>query len=211
MPYTTAMQYLRLTLVMLCAAGVLASLGCRREFTTEADRLRAKVVDLETSMEQLERRNAELQSQIHALQRRPDEVSPEVVEATPRVTSIAIGRLSHVRDRDGDGVPDTAVVYVNVKDGEGRFVHLVGNLTVQAALLREDAEPVVLGRRRLSPGELRATYRYSFAGIHYTVDVPVTWSEDHDRPESITIQADYTDGYTGEQYTAQATARVRWR
>lgn len=209
------MRVLRLTLVLLCAAGAFASLGCRRDFATEADRLRAQVVELEQSIEQMERENAELRAQVRALEQRPEEVSEEVLRATPSVTSIAIGRFSHVRDRSGDGVPETAVVYVSPSDGEGRFVQLVGRLSVQIVLLRADEEPIVLCAVELSPGELRAAYRASFAGRHYTVETPLNWpgalaSEGGDRPATVTVLAAYTDGYSGQRYEAEGQANVRW-
>ncbi len=191
--------------ILLTAATVVAVLttGCGsfKKVSEENDRLRARVMELEDENRELAGRAGELDGQVQRLTRDLP-IPQEVRDATPHVTDISIASVSHARDTDGDGVPDTLVVYVEPSDGRGRFVQLVGELSVHAATLPADGDAITLGRVTLGPRELRDAYRSTFLGTHYTVDVPITIAPGA-TPTECTVQVEFVDGRDGRTVTAQ--------
>lgn len=183
--------------------------GCgQRHFANESDVLRARVLELETEAAALEKRIAELEAELSA-SAAPDPRPPEIIANTPHVTGISIGRLSHLRDTDEDGTPDMLIVYIDSTDGRGRFVQLVGHLTVHAALLPARAEARTIGRRLLAPGEVRAAYRSGVTGTHYTIEVPVSLPEDAGEFAECDVRATYDDGRTGKRFEAHRAISLR--
>jgi hypothetical protein len=205
--------FILVLLPLLVAAMVIG--GCRRDFTTEADALRERVMLLEREVAQLERENAELRAELRQMARREQRVDEDVLTATPRVTSINIGRLSHARDTLGDGVPDILRLYINPLDGRGRFVALTGPLRVHAAILPERTEAITLGRIELDPEAVRDRYRSGITGTHYTIELPIDWPGDVDAEAFITadkrlmVSVLYEDGWTGEQFATEQAVRIR--
>ncbi len=115
----------------LVAAVLLAS-GCGpKNFTNENDRLRAQAIARETRIAELESRVAELRAKVIEADRRSDAPMPESVrEALPRVGKVEI--LEPLRDLSRDGERLGRVrVRVRPIDGRGRFVQMVGSMTVE--------------------------------------------------------------------------------
>jgi hypothetical protein len=187
--------------MLLTVAALLAGCGSFKKVSEENDRLRARVIELEVENQQLTGRAAELDGQ---LQRVTNDlpVPREVLDATPYVAAISIASVSHAADTDGDGVSDTLVIYVEPTDGRGRFVQMVGELSVHAATLPGDNDAITLGRVTLGPGELRNAYRSSFLGTHYTVEVPITIA-DPATQTPCTVKVEFIDGHSGRTVTGQ--------
>ncbi len=185
----------------LCAAGLLLA-GCAgpSRVSRENDRLRARVHELTKQVRRLEDHNAELMARIRQLSPKPTTIPAEVLDNTPHVARISIGRLSHACDPDGDGRPEMLKVYVKPTDGLGRFVQMVGELAVHAAILPPDAEAITIGRITLGPGEVRGAYRSSLLGTLYAVTVPIAVPEGVDAAEC-TLKAVFLDGRTGLRHT----------
>lgn len=115
----------------LVAAVLLAS-GCGpKNFTNENDRLRAEAIAREMRIAELESRVAELRAKVIEADRRSDAPMPESVrEALPRVGKVEI--LEPLRDLSRDGERLGRVrVRVRPIDGRGRFVQMVGSMTVE--------------------------------------------------------------------------------
>ncbi len=190
---------------MLTAATLVAVLtaGCGsfKKVSEENDRLRALVMELQDENRALAGRAGELEGQVQRLTRDLP-IPQEVRDATPHVTDISIASVSHATDTDGDGRPDTLVVYVEPTDGRGRFVQLVGALSVHAATLPADGDAITLGRVTLGPRELRDAYRSTFLGTHYTIDVPITIAAGATQTEC-TVQVEFVDGRDGRTVTTQ--------
>lgn len=205
--FTTALLSLLLIFTMMMAG------GCRRDFTTEADVLRERVMVLERQIETLERRNAELRSELRRAAQRHEPTAEEVLAATPRVAELSIGRLSHGRLAGDEDDRDVLRIYVNPIDGRGRFVPLVGTVRVHAAIMPDDEEAVTVARITRNPEQVRDAYRSSFTGTHYTIHLPVDWPEGVDaeaaRAEPIIVRVVYDDGHTGERFSAERS--IRWR
>ena len=185
----------------MCAAGLLLA-GCAgpSRVSRENDRLRARVHELTRQVSRLEDHNAELMARIHQLSAKPPSISAEVLDNTPHVARISIGRLSHACDHDGDGRPELLKVYVKPTDGLGRFVQMVGELAVHAAILPPDKEALTIGQITLGPGEVRGAYRSSVLGTRYAVTVPIAVPEGVDAAEC-TLKVVFLDGRTGLRHT----------
>ena len=185
----------------MCAAGLLLA-GCAgpSRVSRENDRLRARVHELTKQVRRLEDHNAELMARIHQVRAKPPSIRAEVLDNTPHVARISIGRLSHARDSDGDGRSEMLKVYVKPTDGLGRFVQMVGELAVHAAILPPDAEAITIGRITLGPGEVRGAYRSSMLGTLYAVTVPIAVPEGIDAAEC-TLKVVFIDGRTGRRHT----------
>lgn len=189
---------------MMVLAFVLPFAGCANtaELRRENDRLRAERMSLEHERDQLGRRVNELEAELARESQRPDSL-PEVIRAnTPHITTLDLSRLCHAQDGDGDGRPDRLVLYVHSADSLGRFVQIVGTLTAHAAILPAQTEARTVGRVMLDPASLRAAYRSSFTGTHYTVELPINPNELGGARE-LTVRITFTDGLTGRELTAE--------
>ncbi len=136
-----------LTAAMLVTATA-AGCGSFKKVSEENDRLRTRLHELEDENQALARRTAELDGQLQRLVRDLP-VSQAVRDATPHIVELSIASVSHATDTDGDGRADRLTVYIAPSDGRGRFVQLVGDLSVHAAALPADGDAVTLGRVNL--------------------------------------------------------------
>ncbi len=188
-------------------AVLLAACSSGKRISAENDRLRQKVLDLEKQTALLSGENAELKARL-AEADTGNPVAQEVRDATPRVSSISIDRLSHAGDTNGDGRPDVLTVYVSPADGRGRFTQLVGTLSAHAACLPEQSDAITIGRLSLGPAEVREAYRSAFTGTHYTLEVPLSLDA---APEAdqCTVRVVYRDGYTGEELVAERAVKLK--
>lgn len=204
-----------LIFVLAGTIGQLALLaGCQRDFSTEADALRERVMLLEREVEVLERRNTELRAELRRMSRQRDEVPEEIHAATPHVVDLAIGRWSHGRIAGEPDDRDALRIYLNPIDGRGRFVPLVGTVRMHAAVLPDDADDATtLARIEFTPDQMRDAYRSGITGTHYTLTVPIDWPAELDaeaaRAEPVIVRVVYIDGHTGERFSAERS--IRWR
>ena len=175
----------------------------------ENERLREREIELEQQVEDLTRRVRELEAGLReaAAAASPEAADPEVLEATPAVVDLSIGRLSHARDDDEDGRADRILVYVRPTDAQGRFVQLVGRLSVRAMVFAGEADPVVLAGVDLDPLEVRAAYRSSPMGTHYSVILPLEPGAADAAAETL-LHALFTDGRTGLEHSAERTIEL---
>jgi outer membrane murein-binding lipoprotein Lpp len=200
-------------IVSVGCALLLAGCGSNAQrVATENDRLRSSVADLQDDVAALEARNTELEAEMAAQNASEPAraVAEEIRLNTPRVASVDIGRLSHLVDDDGDGVPDTAVLYIEPRDGRGRFIQIVGNLDANVALVPAQGDAMTLGRVRLAPAPLRDAYRSSFTGTHYTIRVPLEVSPGSASDLECAVRITFHDGLSGRDLTASrmVTSRV---
>ena len=214
-----------MALLWLCGCGVSNSV-----VATENDRLRAQVMEFEKQVKTLESRNAELQTQLEAQARVPSSIPREIAENTPHVTGISINRLSQARDSDGDGRLDSIILYLEPADGLGRFLQIVGSVSMHAAILPPDGPAQTIGQTTLGPAELRDAYRSAFTGQYYSLELPIeppplptarplppasgaatapANSAASDPATQCTIRIEYVDGYTGQRFAAERVIDLR--
>lgn len=177
--------------------------GCgNNKIATKNDALRRQVLELRKENEQLRQRETELTIELEQESGLSNALPLEIRKSTPHIASISIGTRSHIRDEDDDGIPDRILVYVNPSDGFGRFIQMVGSLSVHAIVLPPDADAITIGRLTLEPFELRAAYRSGITGTHYTIELPI----DHlPLPSESTclVRILFADGLTGLQRSAE--------
>lgn len=228
------MRFAAIILCALCLAGCGVGGGV---VATENDRLRAQVLDLESQVRTLTSRNAELQTQLALASRAQESVPPEILANTPRITSISLSRLSQARDEDGDGRLDSIILYLEPADGLGRFLQIVGSVSMHAAVLPPDGPAQTIGQRTIGPDELRAAYRSAFTGQYYSLTLPIEPREVTPAPQppppppsgapatmviepvavvgpespltQCTVRVEYIDGYTGQRFAAERVIDLR--
>ena len=198
----------------VCSAVVVCALcaACEsdKNFINENDRLRARVTELEKQLQAAERRGRELEGRLQQLAGEHAGVSESVLMNTPHLADVTIGRLSHVRDTNGDGRPDVLTVYVNTFDGRGRFIQVTGELSVTASAIPADADvnqPMQIGHVRLDPEQLREAYRSGITGTHYAVDVPIDWPATPN-VSSVRITAVLRPGYSDRSLMSERLINV---
>ncbi len=191
------------------ALAMISLSGCGSSLTSdEADALRRKVLDLEKMNLQMSLRTTELEAELKLQSAEFGELSLEIRENTPRVARLTIGRLSHARDDDDDGRSETLLIYVDPEDGFGRFVQLVGTLTVHAAILPADRDAITIGRFTLKPGPLRAAYRSGFSGMHYTIELPIQLSPENSG-QTCLVRVIFKDGLTGLVHSTEREIKLQ--
>ncbi|MCH7545432.1 MAG: hypothetical protein IID30_03395 [Planctomycetes bacterium] len=191
------------------ALAMISLSGCGSSLTSdEADALRRKVLDLEKMNLQMSLRTTELEAELKRQSAGFDSLPVEIRENTPRVARLTIGRLSHARDDDDDGRSETLLIYVDPEDGFGRFVQLVGTLTVHAAILPADRDAITIGRFTLKPGPLRAAYRSGFSGMHYTIELPIQLSPENSG-QTCLVRVIFKDGHTGLEHSTEREIKLQ--
>ena len=192
-----------LVALCLCACG-------KKNYLNENDALRAKVLDQQKLLEDLNRRTEELQVELAKLAAPPGTVSEDVLLATPHPVELAIGRLSHVRNAtDGTSMLE---LYLTPADGRGRFIQLVGPIQINVFRLPMSAEPSTIGTLSAGPLQVRDAYRHTVMSTHYTFEVPLSLpptASASAEPDTIVVRAVYTDGYTGQTLTAEGPVSVK--
>lgn len=182
--------------------------------SAENDRLRRANQDLTSQVASLSRERDELRIKLaESARAREAALTPEVLEAIPRCTAIAIDSLSGWTPPSG---PATGVVaYISPADGRGRFVQIVGTLRVDATLvpaMGSSEPPVRLASRTLTPGDLRDAYRSGFMGTGYTVELPLSApvGRTPGTPAgTLLLRATFADALSGQSLSAERALPVR--
>ncbi len=189
-----------ITLVLIISCSFF-TVGCNQDVKIENDRLRAEALDLKEQVSDLiqQLKEANIASQATDATVLPGE---ELIrQATPRLTELKIDDRSHARDESNDGLIDTLVIYITPRDGWGRFVQLVGELSVHAAVLPASTDAKTIGRIALDPLEVRRAYRATILGTHYTIELPIDLANVN-QPECL-IQVEFHDALTDQRHSAE--------
>ena len=88
---------------MLLATLFLTACMGQRELAQENDRLRERVLELETQLLRKARESVEARARLQRPESPSAAARQDVQANTPYVAEIAIGRMSHARDTEGDG------------------------------------------------------------------------------------------------------------
>jgi len=203
----------RWILLVACASWLLLG-GCGHssQIAKANDELRIKNLELQSQVDQLTSRNKELELELKRVSATATSMPEDVRANTPHVASLKVGRLSFARDTDGDGRPDSLTLYLDPADGLGRFVQMVGTVTVNAAILPADADAVTIGRATFGPREVRDAYRSGITGVFYVFDVRIKLPERSASgavPDSCQVRVVYSDGLTGESFAADRTISLK--
>ncbi len=187
---------------------LLVAQGCHeaRVLTpTGADGLRAQVRDLSERVESLSATNAQLSAQLAACAKGAQDrtgISPEAVEATPRLVSVRIGSVSHFEAGPSTASGCVASIYLEPQDGLGRFLQLVGTLEVAVFDLSATGASRALATATFTPLQVRDAFRGGITGSHYTIELPLS-TQAWNCGGSVTVRISFVDGLTGATLTAQ--------
>lgn len=204
MPYANRyLTHLALTAVMALGALV----GCTKDFTTQADALREKNLELEKQVETLTVQNAEQERTIESLRQQvaelrgvPSEIDPARL---PAPSKIEVQRFSAAVDKDRDGTPDLLRIYVGMSDQRGRFIPTLARAHVQAVSLKEGREPLVVAEQTFDIEAFEDAYRGgSLTGPHYTFDVKLP-TPIPEGVREVTVLVTVTPATTGRPLKAQ--------
>lgn len=198
-----AMRFSPLVILALSLAGCGASAS---KVSQENDRLRERILQLEQEVKGVKARNAELETRLAQADRTPTTIPDEVAASTPHVAAIALSRLSHARDDNHDGRPDTLLLYLEPSDGLGRFLQLVGTITVHAAILPDQDPAQTIGQRAIGPKELRECYRSAFTGQYYALTLPIDPPAD---ATSSIVRITFTDAYSGRSFSTERSISLK--
>lgn len=164
--------------------------------SAENDRLRTEVYDLRDENRLLERRNSELETRLRELADATDR-SPLIEAATPRLASLAIGRLTHNRDLDRDGTDDVLRIYVDPRDGFDRFLQIVGTVRIRVVRMGAAGPIETISEATFDADAVRAGYRDSIAGIHYVFEITPP------AEEGMTIVLEHDDARSKRTFSTQ--------
>ena len=190
----------------------LALAGCRATLVPPdgADPERVQLQKQSEQLAQLQAKNQELSSQMEALRARlasegATVPSAAALEATPALAGLSLGSAGAIECADAGCV---ARVYLEPRDGRGRFVQIVGSVAVAVALVDPDGRTQTLGQRTFDPLELRDAYRAGFMGTHYTLEVPVGIPAGVAAGTALAVTAEFTDAWTGRAWRTGGGLRV---
>jgi len=196
--------------VMSNWAMFLSLAGCNLTVLTPspADRLREENAALEADVASLERMLEESRAQFAAIEanRRDDEIDPEAWAAMPRLTGLEVSGSSVVEVApDGRGVLMARIV---PRDGRGRFLQITGRVSVQASVMVEGFEPVLVGSRSFTPGEVRDAWRSGFFGTIYLFEVPIEIPADSRSATEASVLASFHDAVGGGTFSRLANVSI---
>jgi hypothetical protein len=110
--------------------------------------------------------------------------------------SVRFDRLSRLTDRNSDGRPDEAVVYLQTLDQHGRFLPAAGRAELTVTVTGPDGGAAVLGEARFDPPAFAEAFRSGLTGSHFTLSVSLSGSPGQPIGEA-TASLRFTDAATG--------------
>lgn len=191
---------------LLLAAGALLP-GCAgRALSAENDRLRRERHDLTQRVTLLERERDELTVKLAEESRlRAGALPADALEALPRCVALDVGAFSGLFPPEPSAPAQEVLAYLSPTDSRGRFVQIVGTLTVEAQVLAEPDTPAQTSSVTLTPAQVRDAYRSGFTGTHYEIRLPLERpvSRSHARAPSVLIRAVLADPLAGRELRAE--------
>lgn len=148
-------------------------------------------------------------------------VDPEVEAAIPRLAAIQIDGATELvssssgagsagsmgkGDSSADATEEILRLWINPRDGRGRFLQIVGRLTVSVAILRAGSKPESVATATFGPSEVRDAWRSGFMGSHYAFSVPLSIPAEF-RNEPVTVSVRFDDALSGRIFEDQARVR----
>jgi len=199
--------------VIGCIALPLVFVGCNRAtvlnpspndaLRAENQQLRERVDRLSLQVKELETRQASRRmSEAGASSRTLGAASqdPVIEAAIPRIASVQIeGATEVVRGAGGTSAPATLRLWVLPKDGQGRFLQVVGTLRVGVAILRAGEKPLEVAQASFGPTAVREAWRSGFMGSHYAFETILTVPPEH-ATTPLTISIRFDDALSGRAF-----------
>lgn len=188
------------SILCLCLlAGCESNAGPANPLTEQVETLTQDKREMMRQVEQLESKNKDLQKQINTLHDFTDDVS---FKDLYEVKSIKITKYTNLYDKDKDGKKDTLLVYIQPIDQDGDIIKAAGEVHVRLLDLDKDRDPVILGKWRLTPAQLRKLWIDALIKTNYRLTFDVSGKiPDQDKP--LTVMVTFTDYLTGKVFEEQ--------
>ena len=198
--------------VLLCSCALAALVaGCessaiqKNPLAEKVDKLSQEKRELMRHIEHIESRNNDLQKQINTLHGLEDDVKLKDLCDLQRVK---ITKYTNLFDKDKDGKKETLIVYLQPIDQDGDIVKVAGVVDIQLLDLKKDQGPVLLGKWRVTPPQLRKLWFNALLKTHYRLTFDVSDKvKTFEKP--LTVTATFTDYLTGKVFEEQKLIKPR--
>jgi len=164
-------------------------IGCRVTVLPPSsdDTARDRNAILREENETLKRENEGLKVRVSQAEADLDPGSLEVSQATPRLISMAIEDSSLIEPLDKGTGTSQLVLRMSPSDDRGRFVQVVGALSVTVVGVSLEDDPVLLGQHTFTPGEVRDAWRGGVMGSGYVFRLPLSGALHEALPDSVDV------------------------
>jgi hypothetical protein len=176
-------------LVCMLFIAMTSFIGCRMTVLPPSsdDSARDRNAVLREENEALKRENDGLKIRLSEAQAGLDPRAVMVSEVTPRLVSMVVQDSSLVEISSDETEPPTLVLRMAPSDDRGRFLQVVGDLSITVVGVPESGEPILLARREFSPPEVRDGWRGGMLGSGYVFEIPLSKELQQDLPESVDV------------------------
>ena len=163
--------------------------GCRVTVLPPSsdDSARERNAVLREENETLKRENDGLKIRVSEAEADLDTQAVMVSEATPRLVSMAIQGSSLVETSTGEGALSKLVLRMAPSDDRGRFLQVVGGLSVTVVAVPEVGEPILLAQRDFTPSQVREGWRGGVLGSGYVFEISFTEGLEKELPDSVDV------------------------
>ena len=199
-----------LTSRCLLPCGLLLACGCRMTVLepSAGDDLRLRMMELEESNRILRLEKEGLMAEIDRIDARADlRVDDSSLRAaTPRLSAIEISASSVIEAPEGGA--RTLSLRLDPSDERGRFLQVVGSLSVRAVAVRTGSPPRTLALGQFSPVEMRDAWRGGFFGSVYVLEIPLNDAPEESLPDTVDVVINFTDAVSGREFRDERAVRV---
>lgn len=175
--------------VLMLPLLVSLSTGCRVTVLspTSEDSVRDRNATLQDENETLKRENEGLKVRVSEAENELTPQAIELSEATPRLISMMIQDSSLVESQDDETGASQLTLRMAPSDDRGRFLQVVGALSVTVVGVSAGEEPILLARHTFSPSEVRDAWRGGMMGSGYVFEVSLTGSPHENLPDFLDV------------------------
>lgn len=173
---------------------------------TSEDTVRERVAAVEQRNEQLVLENAGLKARLQENEASLTRDEAAIEAAMPRLSALAIASSSVVEE--GAGGRRELTLRLAPADDRGRFMQIVGNLSVRVIAVPDDGPPIPLAVARFDPLEVREAWRGGVFGTGYVFQIPLSGGEAGPLPETVDVVMNFTDATTGIDLRDEQPVRV---
>ena len=163
--------------------------GCRMTVLppSSGDSARDRNAVLREENEALKRENQGLKVRLSEAQADLDPEAVMISEATPRLVSMVVQDSSLVETPSAENESPILVLRMAPSDDRGRFLQVVGDLSVTVVAVPGSGEPILLARRDFTPSEVREGWRGGMLGSGYVFEIPLSGKLPKALPESVDV------------------------
>ena len=111
---------------------------------------------------------------------------------------------------DGQSGPSQLLLRMSPSDDRGRFLQVVGGLSVTVVGVSVEEEPILLAQQAFTPTEVRDAWRGGIMGSGYVFEVPLTGSLHEELPDTLDVVTLFESG-AGDQPGLRDERPVRVR